>query len=152
MTKWLTEQQQQHWRAWIAASSLLSFRLNRELQEHCDLTLADYEILVRLSDQPDRQIRMSDLAELTLSSRSRLTHQVDRMEQSGLVLRQVCADDRRGQLCVMTDKGWNALVASAPDHVNSVREHMVDVLSDAEFAALGKAAAKIVAHLESLDQ
>lgn len=151
MTRWLDDQQQGHWRAWLAASTLLADRLNRDLVDAEGLTLADYEILVRLSDSPTRTIRMSELAEITLSSRSRLTHQIDRMEAAGLVERRACADDKRGQNCVLTDKGWKTLVKAAPAHVTSVREHFVDVLSDAEFAALGRACAKVVAHLEAAD-
>ena len=152
MTKWLTEPQQKVWRNWLAASSLLHEQLNSELQESDGLTMADYEILVRLSDAPDRRIRMSDLAQITLSSRSRLTHQIDRMEKAGLVTRQACSDDRRGQHCVMTDKGWKTLVAAAPHHVESVRAHFVDILTAEEYAALGKATAKIAAHLAREDQ
>lgn len=147
MTKWLTEPQQKIWRNWLTATSLLHEQLNTELQETDGLTMADYEILVRLSDTDDRRIRMSDLAELTLSSRSRLTHQVDRMEKAGLVKRVACEDDRRGQHCVMTDKGWKTLVAAAPHHVESVRKNFVDVLTAEEYAALGRATAKIAARL-----
>ena len=150
MTKWLNDEQQKHWRAWIAATTLLSDQLNRELQSSCGLTLADYEILVRLSDAPDRKIRMSDLASITLSSRSRLTHQINRMEEAGLVTREACPDDRRGQLCAMTNQGWKTLVAAAPAHVASVRAHFVDVLRTEEYAALGRAAGKIAAHIDSL--
>lgn len=147
MTKWLSEPQQKIWRNWLTATSLLHEQLNTELQETDGLTMADYEILVRLSDTEDRRIRMSDLAELTLSSRSRLTHQVDRMEKAGLVKRVACEDDRRGQNCVMTDKGWKTLVAAAPHHVESVRKNFVDVLTAEEYAALGRATAKIAARL-----
>ena len=150
MTKWLNDQQQQYWRAWLAASTLLEDQLNRELLESHGLTMADYEILVRLSDSPDRRIRMSELASITLSSRSRLTHQINRMEHAGLVTREACEDDRRGQLCVMTSHGWKTLVAAAPAHVSSVRNHFVDVLSPEEYAALGEAAEKIAAHLGQL--
>ena len=150
MTKWLNDEQQKHWRAWIAATTLLSDQLNRELQSSCGLTLADYEILVRLSDAPDRKIRMSDLASITLSSRSRLTHQINRMEEAGLVTREACPNDRRGQLCAMTNLGWKTLVAAAPAHVASVRAHFVDVLRTEEYAALGRAAGKIAAHIDSL--
>ena len=147
MTRWLTEDEQGSWRAWLAASLLLQDRLNRDLQEQHGLTMADYEILVRLSESPDRRIRMSDLAHLTLSSRSRLSHQIDRMEKAGLVERQACEDDRRGSFTVLTDKGWDTLVAAAPDHVESVRTHLVDPLSAAEFASLGAACTKVADHL-----
>jgi DNA-binding MarR family transcriptional regulator len=148
MTKWLTPEEQASWRSWIAATKRLDDRLGRELQEQHNLTGQDYEILVRLSETPGRRVRMSDLAELTLSSRSRLSHQIDRMVERGLVDREQCADDRRGSFAVLTDAGWATLVAAAPDHVASVRDHLVDVLSPEEFAALGAICRKILAGLE----
>jgi DNA-binding MarR family transcriptional regulator len=147
MTRWLTENEQRNWRAWLAASMLLQDRLNRDLQAEHGLTMADYEILVRLSEVPDRRMRMSELAEVTLSSRSRLSHQIDRMEKAGFVERQVCEDDRRGAFAVLTEQGWTTLVATAPDHVESVRAHLVDQLSPAEFTALGSACQKVAEHL-----
>lgn len=149
MTQWLSDEEQRHWRAWLSASTLLYDRLNRELQAQHGLTMADYEILVRLSESPDRRMRMSDLAEVTLSSRSRLSHQIDRMVKAGLVERQQCEQDRRGAFAALTDDGWQTLVAAAPDHVGSVREHLVDRLSAREFAALGGACQKIADPLET---
>lgn len=143
MTKWLTQQQQEHWRAWLAASMLLRDQLSKELHEEHGITSADYEILVALSESPDRQLRMRELADSTLVSRSRLSHQIDRMEKAGLVERQPCPDDRRGSFAVLTERGWQAIVTAAPDHVASVRRHMVDLLSPSEFAALGSASQKI---------
>lgn len=148
MTRWLTADEQAHWRSWLAASKLLNDRLSRDLQEQHDLTLADYEILVNLSEAPGRRLRMSDLAEATLASRSRLSHQIDRMEQRGLVERESCADDKRGSFAVLSDGGWSALVAAAPDHVESVRAHLLDVLTEREFTALGRACAKVADALE----
>ena len=149
MTNWLTDEQQRDWRAWLAASSLLANQLDRDLQTDAGLSLADYEILVRLSEAEDRRIRMSELAELTLSSRSRLSHQIDRMAKAGLVMREVCTEDRRGSFAVLTDTGWRTLVKSAPAHVESVRTHLVDVLTPAEFAALGRACSKIADRLSA---
>lgn len=148
MTRWLDEAQQRHWRSWVAASTLLRERLSHELQASHGLTLADYEILVRLSESEHRQMRMSRLAEHTLASRSRLTHQVDRLERLGLVRREPCADDRRGQLAVLTDHGWQVLTEAAPTHVQGVRRHLVDVLTPEQFTHLGEASATIVAGLE----
>ena len=125
MTRWLTDDEQRHWRAWLAASLLLNDRLSRDLQEQHGLTIADYEILVHLSEAPDRRLRMSELAEAALSSRSRLSHQIDRMARAGLVDRESCADDRRGAFAVLTQHGWDVLVAAAPDHVESVRRHPI---------------------------
>ena len=150
MTRWLTKEQQVHWRSWITASTVLHEQLSRELQDSHGLTITDYEILVRLSESENHSIRMSDLAAKTLLSRSRLSHQIDRMETAGLVTREVCADDRRGQLAVLTTTGMKTLVSAAPLHVSGVRKHFVDVLTDAEFQALGSAAKKIADHLDSL--
>ena len=151
MTRWLTEDQQRAWRAWLSASLLLNDRLNRDMQEQHGLTMADYEILVRLSEVADRRMRMSELAEVTLSSRSRLSHQIDRMEKAELVERQVCDHDRRGSFAALTDKGWTILVQAAPDHVESVRTHLVDVLSPKDFAHLGAACQKVSDHLEAVN-
>jgi DNA-binding MarR family transcriptional regulator len=147
MTRWLSKEQQTHWRSWLTATTVLREQLSRELQDSHGLTITDYEIMVRLSEAENRSIRMSDLATLTLLSRSRLSHQIDRMETAGLVSREVCPDDRRGQL---TNSGMKALVSAAPDHVEGVRRHFVDLLTDAEYKALGNAAKKIADHLDSL--
>ena len=151
MTKWLSEDEQSAWRAWIAASNTLNHRLSADLQEQHDLTLADYEILVQLSEHPDRRMRMSDLADATLASRSRLSHQVDRLVKRGLVERQECEFDKRGSFAALTDSGWKAIVAAAPDHVESVRNYLVDVLTPDEFDALGNACQKISDHVAGDD-
>lgn len=145
MTRWLTHDEQVLWRSWLTAITLVPDALGRELQTKFGITLADYDILVRLSESPERCLRMSDLARKTLVSRSRLTHQIDRMERAGLVTRRVCDEDARGLLAVMTDTGWELLQRAAPDHVESVRQHLLDVLTPEEFEALGRASAKLVA-------
>ena len=151
MTRWLSAEQQKHWRAYLAATVLLQDRLSRELQAAHGLTLGDYEILVRLSEVPGRALRMSQLAEYTLASRSRLSHQVDRLEKADLVRREACEHDRRGANAVLTDHGWDVLVAAAPTHVEGVRTHLVDLLTDREFAALGKACAVVADHLQETE-
>ncbi len=148
MTKWLSKDQQVHWRSWITASSLLPELLSRELQEEFGLTITDYEILVRLSEAPNKQMRMSELAQKTLLSRSRLSHQIDRLEDRGLVNRRSCEQDRRGQNCIMTNKGWDTLVAAAPIHVSGVRKQFVDQLTEAEYEALGQVLAKVATLLD----
>ncbi|MDP1876700.1 MAG: MarR family transcriptional regulator [Actinomycetota bacterium] len=151
MTRWLTEEEQRSWRAWLSASLLLGDQLSRDLQAQHGLTIADYEILVHLSETPLRRLRMSELAEATLSSRSRLSHQIDRMEKAGLVEREVCASDRRGSFAVLTAQGWDVLVDAAPAHVESVRTHLVDVLTPKEFTALGAACQRVVDHLTAAE-
>ncbi len=146
MTRWLSDDEQASWRAWIAASLLLPDRLSRDLQEQAGISLPDYEILVYLSEAPARRLRMSELADHTLSSRSRLSHQVDRLTDAGLVDRQPCSDDRRGYFAVLTSAGWDFLVETAPVHVESVRENLVDVLTPKEFEEFGRLCAKIADH------
>ena len=149
-TRWLSADEQRHWRAFISAVELLPDQLQRDLVAQHGITMPDYEILVRLSEAEGRRLRMSELAERSLSSRSRLSHQVSRMEAAGLVRREDCSEDRRGQWAVMTEQGWATIQAAAPDHVESVRAHLVDQLTAAEFAALGRACAKVVDHLQSV--
>jgi DNA-binding MarR family transcriptional regulator len=149
MTRWLSPAEQEHWRSFIAANLLLRDRLGRDLQQDSGLTFADYEILVRLSESPGHRMRMSELADLTLSSRSRLSHQIDRMQKAGYVDRQECADDRRGYFAVLTDAGHATLVEAAPKHVDSVRRRIVDVLTPEEFAEFGRLNQKLVDSLES---
>ncbi|HYN56821.1 MAG TPA: MarR family transcriptional regulator [Motilibacterales bacterium] len=139
MTRWLTEDEQKLWRGWLAASMLLPERLNRDLQEQHGLTGTDYQVLVELSESPERRMRMSTLAERTQLSRSRLSHQIDRMTRAGLVTRQECAQDGRGMFAVLTEQGWEMIVAAAPDHVESVRRHLVDRLTPDQFAEFGQA-------------
>ncbi|MFC5382529.1 MarR family winged helix-turn-helix transcriptional regulator [Aquipuribacter nitratireducens] len=134
--RWLDADQQRAWRAWLEGSALLEDALNRDLAAH-GLSLSEYDILVQLSETEGRSLRMSELAGLVLHSRSRLTHTVSRMESRGLVRREPCEEDRRGVRCTLTDEGMAALVATAPHHVASVRERLVDRLDRDDFLALG---------------
>ena len=152
MTQWLSEEQQHDWRAFLSVLALLPDQFSRDLQDASGLTFADYEIFVRLSERQDRSMRMAELAELTLASRSRLTHQIDRLEQQGYVARRACEDDKRGFWATLTDKGWDKLVSTAPAHVDSVREHLVDVLTDEEFKMLGTISRKVIASLDQESQ
>jgi DNA-binding MarR family transcriptional regulator len=127
--RWLNDDEQRTWRAFIAAFRLLFEQLDRELQRDAGIPHTYYEILVRLSEAPDRTLRMSQLADRTDSSRSRLTHAVDRLEERGWVRREDCPTDRRGQLAVLTDAGMETLRAAAPIHVEGVRSHLFDQLT-----------------------
>jgi len=147
--RWLNGRQQQQWRSLVRVCALLPEQLERDLSQQHGLSLAEYEVLARLSESPQRQMRMSDLALATLVSRSRLSHQITRMERQGLVRRQECENDRRGWLAVLTDEGMNRLVAAAPDHVESVRQYVVDQLTDEEFATLTKVCDKLGAELDA---
>ena len=143
MTRWLTDEEQTLWRGWIAASMLLPDRLNRDLQELHGLTGTDYQILVELSESPERRMRMSTLADRVQLSRSRLSHQIDRMAKADLVTRKVCEQDGRGMFAVLTEHGWDTIVAAAPDHVESVRRNLLDQLTPEEFEAFGRACIKV---------
>ncbi|MDQ4133043.1 MAG: MarR family transcriptional regulator [Actinomycetota bacterium] len=125
MTVWLDDREFDAWVTMLRASVLLLQRLDEELQEAHGLSLSDYEVLVQLSAAPDGALRMSDLAERALVSKSRLTHAVDRLQQAGLVDRQRCETDRRGYFAVLTDLGRRRLEEAAPTHVAGVRRHLL---------------------------
>jgi DNA-binding MarR family transcriptional regulator len=146
VAKWLSKQQQQYWRSFLSVMQLLPDIFSHDLKEH-GLSLSDYEILVRLSEADERAIRMSELARLTLSTRSRLTHQVDRLEEQGLITRYTCSQDKRGLWAELTDNGYALLVSLAPIHVQSVRRNLVDVLSEEELELLGNISDKILQSL-----
>ena len=113
------------WRRYIIASRRLLEALDYDLEDH-ELSMADYEVLAQLSDAPDRKMRMSELADVAMLSRSRLSHRIKVMEKAGWVKREACPIDKRGYFAVMTAKGWKAIVAAAPDHVESVRSRFLD--------------------------
>jgi len=146
-TRWLDEDEQRTWRAFLVAQRLVLDRIERRLQSNAGMPQAYYEILARLSEAPGRTLRMSVLAESSWSSRSRLSHAVARMEEAGWIVRRSCPTDRRGQLAELTEEGFAALRAAAPDHVESVRETIFDGLSPAQQAGLREACEKLVEHL-----
>jgi DNA-binding MarR family transcriptional regulator len=141
-TRWLDAQEQGVWRKYLRASRLLEVALDRDLQAH-GLQLSEYEILSMLSEQPNRRLRMSVLAEMVVQSRSRLTHTAGRLENRGWVRREACAGDRRGVELVLTDTGFLEITRMAPTHVQSVRANLLDHLSRAELVALGGAMSAI---------
>ncbi|GAA2720186.1 MarR family winged helix-turn-helix transcriptional regulator [Cellulomonas aerilata] len=136
---WLTAEQQEHWRAFLVGTARLNEALGRQLERDSDLSLSEYEVLVRLSEAEGRTLRMSLLADGLAHSRSRITHTVRRLEAAGLVRREACAADGRGVNCTMTDAGYARLESAAPGHVTAVRTHLVDVLTDDQLRALGEA-------------
>jgi DNA-binding MarR family transcriptional regulator len=147
--RWLSPIEQRAWRTHLAVHKLLDHRLDRELQPF-GLSVNDYEILVNLSETPGHRMRMSDLADATIQSRSRLSHQISRMEAAGLVARETCEDDRRGTFAVLTEHGWATIQKVAPHHVAGVRQHFIDLLSDDQLHELETAYAPVVDHLKSL--
>ena len=145
--RWLDAGQQQSWRALVMGTTLLFDRLDDELRRTFDISLTEYEILVRLSERDGRQLRMAQLADALAHSRSRVTHTVARMEKAGLVERCTSPEDGRGVVARMTDHGWDLLVRAAPVHVRGVREHLVDLVDPADLAALGRVMNTVSDHL-----
>lgn len=146
-TRWLSDEQQAAWRAYIVGTTLLMDALDRELRHAHGLSLGEYEILVRLSESPNRTLRMAQIADSMRHSRSRVTHTVSRMEKAGLISRCAAEGDRRGVDARMTDKGWDLLVQAAPTHVTGVREHFVDLATDEQFTVLGRVMDAVSDHL-----
>jgi DNA-binding MarR family transcriptional regulator len=144
---WLDDGEMRAWRAYVIASELLRKQLNRELQERHGLALADYEVLVRLSDQDGGRMRMAHLAGEVASSKSRLSHQIGRMETAGLVQRVECGDDARGVFAEITDAGRARLRETAPTHVAGVRAHLVDLLKPSDQVALAEIFERVLDHM-----
>ncbi|MER7011120.1 MarR family transcriptional regulator [Saccharopolyspora sp. NPDC000359] len=146
-TRWLNDREMAAWRSYIVGSALLTHRLNRDLQLTHDLSIADYEILVRLSERPHQRMRMSELANDVAHSKSRTSHQVRRLEAAGLVRRDECPDDGRGVFAILTEAGAAKLQEAAPSHVASVRENLIDILDEQEQEALGRIFDRLTTHL-----
>lgn len=141
--KWLNADEQDAWRRFMDGNGRLMDALNRNLQNEHGLALAEYRILVMLSEASDGSLRMSELADGVLSSRSRLTHQIRRMEDDGLVVRTSCPHDGRGVLATITDEGRRRLAAAAPSHVDDVRTNLIGLISPGELRTLGKIFARV---------
>ena len=150
--RWLDSDQQAAWRAYLNGTTLLWERLDRELREAHDLSLPEYEVLVRLSEAPQRRLRMAELAASLSHSRSRVTHTVARLEAAGLVRRTSFPTDRRGVVAELTDAGHRRLVEAAPTHVAGVRTHLVDVADPRHYAAIGRVFAAVSAAVEDEGQ
>ena len=148
-TRWLDDDEQRTWRAFLGATRLLFDRLERQLQRDSGLPMAYYEILVQLSEAPDRTLRMSQLADSSLSSRSRLSHAVARLEEAGWVRRRACPEDRRGAFAELTDAGRAKLEDAARGHVEAVRTDLFDVLTPEQQRALREAAEALREHLSA---
>ncbi|MGA2036204.1 MAG: MarR family transcriptional regulator [Acidimicrobiales bacterium] len=136
---WLDDLESRSWRALLSAHSRLMSRLDAELEETQQLSLADYGVLVHLSEAEGRMLRMSELAEQLLLSPSGLTRRLDRMVSTGLVERTRCPTDRRGSFARLTPAGRRRLERAAPDHVDQVRRHFIDRLSRRQLASLVEA-------------
>jgi DNA-binding MarR family transcriptional regulator len=143
--EWLTDEQQAAWRPFIALLLRLPAALDAQLQRDAGITNFDYLVLSGLSESPNRTLRMSELAAIANSSLSRLSHVVSRLEARGWVRREPCPGDGRFINAVLTDDGWQKVLATAPGHVTAVRELLINALSEEEFKQLGTASAKVLA-------
>ena len=139
----LSEAQMRAWRAFLGASTLVSVRLNHELDEAAAISMYEYEILVRLFESEAGRVRMSQLADQVSYSRSRLTHTVGRLERVGYVLRSSCPKDRRGVYAHLTQAGYEFLAQTAPIHLDGVRRHLIDRFTPSELATLTELLEKI---------
>jgi len=145
--RWLDDEERATWLAFVFGTRLFWEEVERDLQRDANLPYGYYEIMVMLSETPGRTLRMSDLAQATQSSRSRLSHAVARLEEQGWVRREECPTDRRGANAVLTDEGFAALAAAAPKHVESVRRHLFDQLSPAQVDQLRDICDTLLGHL-----
>ncbi|WFF08482.1 MarR family transcriptional regulator [Micromonospora sp. WMMD1076] len=145
--RWLDEQEDRAWRGYRRMRRLLDLELARELMQDTGLSEPDYDVLSDLSETPEQRLRLSELADRMLWSRSRLSHHISRMQQRGLVTREECATDGRGSVVVLTPAGRRAVEAAAPGHVAAVRRHLIDRLTPAEVSALGTLSQRVIDHL-----
>jgi DNA-binding MarR family transcriptional regulator len=142
-TRWLSDDERHVWRAFSAAVDLLRGHVEGQLQREAGMPYTYYEVLVNLSETPGHTLRMSELAERCRSSRSRLSHAIARLEESGWVWRRSCPTDKRGAFASLTPQGFAAIKAAAPGHVEAVREVLFDVLTPDQVRALGEISAAI---------
>ena len=144
-TRWLSAHEQRSWRAFLQACQALFGSIDAQLLRDSGLPHGYYEILVHLSEAPDRAMRMTQLATASTYSKSRLSHAVARLEERGLVTRRDCPTDRRGQIAQLTDDGFAVLAAAAPGHVDQVRRSLIDVLTPEQVTQLSEISASIIA-------
>ncbi|MDH6630451.1 DNA-binding MarR family transcriptional regulator [Streptomyces sp. LBL] len=150
-TRWLTSKEQRAWRAYIAATHLLEDAIDRQLQQDAGMPHLYYSILANLSDAPEHRLRMTDLAERTKITRSRLTYAVTRLEKDGLLRRENCQWDKRGSVAALTEEGTAALERTAPGHVETVRASLFDQLTEEQVDQLEQICTGIAQALESDD-
>jgi DNA-binding MarR family transcriptional regulator len=136
MTRWLTEEEQRAWRGLLQMTSQLNARMNRQLQDGYGVSLADYEVMVVLSEAPAGRLRVFEISDALAWEQSRVSHQLARMQRRGLVAREECQSDARGAFAVLTEAGRAAIERAAPAHVEIVRQLVFDGLSREQVAAL----------------
>ncbi len=146
--QWLSEEEQQTWRGMLAVNQLLFEALDRQLQADAGIPHGYYVLLAMLSEAPGRRLRMTELAYVTGSSQSRVSHAVSRLEEAGWVRREKVADDRRGSLAVLTEPGYDFVARAAPGHVAAVRANFFDLLAAEQVHQLSEVCAAVLARLD----
>ncbi|MCX6469008.1 MarR family winged helix-turn-helix transcriptional regulator [Williamsia herbipolensis] len=146
-TQWLTADEQRMWRAYLDSMRMLVTRLDQQLARDAGISLTDYELLVTLSEAPERRMRMSMLATAVTATRSGVTRAINRLVESGWVERVPCPDDRRGALAVLTDAGAAKLADASPGHVAEVRTNVFDVLSPRDVERLTSTYSEMRSHM-----
>lgn len=146
--RWLDERELRAWRSLQFMQMRLEGQLARQLAADSGLSYPDYLVLVALTDRPDGRMRLFELAEALGWEKSRVSHQVARMADRGLVGKEKCDSDRRGAFVVVTAKGRREIEAAAPGHVAAVRHLVVDRLTPAQLDAIGEAAEVVLAALD----
>jgi len=136
--RWLDETEQRAWRGWLDSTRRVQAAVERGLRDDTDMTIDDYEVLVRLSEAPQRRLHMTELADAVTNSPSRLSQRIDRLERDGLVCRSRCPDDGRAFHAVLTDAGYGRLQEAAPGHVATVRSALFDRLTREEIEFLAE--------------
>jgi DNA-binding MarR family transcriptional regulator len=147
--RWLTGEEEQAWRALASMMHKLGWALECQLKRDADLSFIEYHTLARLSEEPTRTLRMSELAEVTDASLSRLSHLVTRLEKWGFVRREPDPTDGRYTNAVLTKAGYAKLRRSAPAHVEAVRQLVIDELSPTELAKLDALCERILARVDA---
>lgn len=147
MTRWLTEEEQRLWRDFLRMHSELQAVVGRDLQSRSGLSSGDFEVLVHLTDTPEHRLRVTELAHAMRWERSRLSHQLARMEKRGLIARRECPEDARGAFVVLTPEGLDAIESAAPAHVETVRGVLFDALTPRQLTELADICASVLAGL-----
>ncbi|RIQ26252.1 MarR family winged helix-turn-helix transcriptional regulator [Jiangella rhizosphaerae] len=150
-TRWLDDHEQHAWRAYLRMNTVLGAALSRQMQTESMLSMQDFEVLVHLTDVDDARLRVSELARAMRWEKSRLSHHLSRMEKRGLIGREECTSDGRGAFIVLTPEGRAAIEAAAPSHVDAVRRHFFDILTDDDVDALTSIAGRVIARVEATD-
>jgi DNA-binding MarR family transcriptional regulator len=149
--EWLTDAEVSSWLSVVRMMTWLPWSIDHQLRRDSNLSMVEYQVMARLSQQPERTLRMGMLADLVNSSLSRLSHLVKRMEDRGLVRREPDPGDGRFINAILTDEGFEALAKAAPGHVAHVRSLVIDVLSPEQLRRLGLSADRIMSRIDTFE-